>query len=56
MEKNKKFALILLIVGFIIILVNAIDYLAGWSYLPEWLFLIGLLLVVFGQIINGVKK
>jgi len=49
---TKRIALILLIIGFVVILVSVADYLSGWSYLPEWFFLFGLLFVAFGHMIN----
>ena len=43
-----KPGLILAILGFLLILLNAIDYLANWQSVPSGLTIIGLMLVVVG--------
>jgi hypothetical protein len=44
------------ICGVILIVLNAVDYLAGWSVLPEGLLVICLVLVAVGQIIAAKSK
>ena len=58
MKKETTYSLGLgsVILGVILIALNAVDYLAGWSVLPEDLLVIGLVLVAVGQIIAAKSK
>lgn len=44
------------IVGFFLIVLNAVDYLVGWSVLPGGLSGIGIVLVAIGLFIAGKNK
>ena len=51
-----KPGLILAIMGFFLILLNAIDYLANWQNVPSGLTVIGLMFVVVGIALGKKKK
>ncbi|MDD5254353.1 MAG: hypothetical protein PHG05_04640 [Candidatus Nanoarchaeia archaeon] len=44
------------IIGFIFILLDAIDYLLGWTNISAGVMVIGLILVVIGMFINKKSK
>ena len=55
----KKFSLfwrIVFIVGFILILVNAIAYLTGWNKIPSSTGAIGIIFIALGIIFGQMKK
>ena len=51
-----KLGLILAILGFFLILLNAIDYLANWQNVPSSLTVIGLMFVVVGIALEKKEK
>ena len=51
-----KPGLILAILGFFLILLNAIDYLANWQNVPSGLTVIGLMFVVVGIALEKKEK
>ena len=54
--KNKLLWRTIFIVGFIMILVSAIDYLAGWNKISSDIGVIGIIFVANGIIFGHVKK
>ena len=56
-KKTKNIpGLIMIIVGFLMILTNALDYLTGQSRIHPTIFILGIVFVAVGQMMNRKKK
>ena len=53
-QYQKKIGMLLLIIGFIMIVINAIDYLSENSFSPNGIFIFGIIFVAIGLMM--VKK
>ncbi len=54
-KTRKKLGMAMLLIGFIILVLNAAEYLLGWTTIPISS-VFGILLVVYGMFIGGSKS